>query len=132
MLASYEIGVSAGRDGLGPLSPCGWDLRCGCWPPEIRRRVWRPSDRIEHRSEQVERLLNARMVARREQVEQQTMQDCEHQGRGGLTATTSRLMQFIIAGCLTPAVTDCCVPPSAADLGLLIEQAGDKRQPLGD
>jgi hypothetical protein len=55
-------------------------------------RIWLLSECIEYRAEQVERQLNARMVAGREQVEQQTVQNRKHQGGGRLAAPTVLLM----------------------------------------
>ena len=72
------------------------------------------------------------MVACSEQVEQQTMQDGEHQGGSGLPATGVGFMRFITAGGLKAARVDGCVPASAASPGPMIEEADDQRQPVSD
>jgi hypothetical protein len=61
------------------------------------------------------------MVACSEQVEQQTMQDGEHQGGSGLPATGVRFMRFITAGGLKAFMADGCVPALAASPGPMIE-----------
>lgn len=92
----------------------------------------RLNDRIERRAKQVKGMLNSCTVARREQVEQQAMQDGERQGGGCLPATAvCYRMPFITTGRLTPAVAG-CMPASAVSSGLINEQANDERQPLGD
>ena len=57
------------------------------------------------------------MVACSEQVEQQTMQDGEHQGGSGLPATGVGFTRFITAGGLKAARVDGWVPARLPALG---------------
>lgn len=99
---------------------------------DLQLRICLLGESIEYPAEQVERQLNAHMVAGREQVEQQTVQNRKHQGGRRLAAPTVLLRRSVTAGNLAPAAADCCMPPSIAGAGLVIEQANHDWQPFGD